>query len=82
MGLIDEIAIDKVEAIEKCDNFLMQFKKVSPMARAITKQSFRKKDLEELENTRDQDLQLFLFAISQPAVQKGLEAYIQSLKKK
>ncbi len=52
------------------------------MARAFTKQSLRKKDLEELENNREQDLQLFLFAINQPVVQKGLGAYIQSLKKK
>lgn len=52
------------------------------MARAYTKQSLRKRDLDELENNREQDLQLFLFAINQPSVQKGLGAYIQSLKKK
>lgn len=74
--------MDKADSIEKCENFLIQFKKVSSMARAFTKQSLRKKDLEELENNREQDLQLFLFAINQPIVQKGLEAYIQSLKKK
>jgi len=82
VGLIDEIAIDRADSIEKCENFLIQFKKVSSMARAYTKQSLRKKDLEELENNREQDLQIFLFAINQPVVQKGLEAYIQSLKKK
>lgn len=79
---MDEIAVDKEESIEKCENFLMQFKNVSPMARAYTKHSLRKKDLEELENNREQDTQLFLFAVNQPIVQKGLEAYIQSLKKK
>lgn len=52
------------------------------MARSYTKRSLRKKDLEELENNREQDLQLFIFATSQPAVQKGLGAYMQSLKKK
>jgi len=82
VGLVDEIAVDKADSIEKCENFLIQFKKVSSMARAFTKQSLRKKDLEELENNREQDLQLFLFAINQPIVQKGLGAYIQSLKKK
>lgn len=82
VGLIDEMAIDKPDSILKCENFLIQFKKVSPMARAFTKQSLRKKDLEELENNRDKDLQLFIFAINQPMVQKGLETYIQSLKKK
>ncbi|KAJ6649931.1 Enoyl-CoA delta isomerase 1, mitochondrial [Pseudolycoriella hygida] len=82
VGLVDEIATDKADSINKCENFLLEFKKVSSMARAFTKQSLRKKDLEELENNREQDLQLFLFAINQPIVQKGLGAYIQSLKKK
>lgn len=55
---------------------------MSPIARAFTKQALRRKDLEELENNREQDLQLFMFAVNQPVVQKGLGAYIQSLKKK
>lgn len=74
--------MDKADSIAKSENFLLQFKNVSGMARAFTKQSLRRKDLEELENNREQDLQLFLFAINQPIVQKGLGAYIQSLKKK
>lgn len=82
IGLVDEIAEDKADAIEKCDNFLAEFKKVSPVARALTKQSLRKKDLEELETNKEQDLQMFLFFVNQPAVQKSLGAYIQSLKKK
>lgn len=82
VGLVDETAVDKADSIAKCENFLVQFKNVSPLARSFTKQSLRKKDLEELENNREQDLQMFLFAINQPVVQKGLNAYIQSLKKK
>lgn len=52
------------------------------MARSFTKRSLRKKGLEDLENNREQDLQLFCYVINQPVVQKGLGAYIQSLKKK
>lgn len=82
IGLIDEVAKDKAEAIDKCNKFLMQFQKISPTARAMTKQVFRSKDILDLEDNRDQDLQQFLFIVNQPQVQKGLELYLESLKKK
>lgn len=82
IGLIDEVAKDKAEAIDKCNKFLMQFQKISPAARAMTKQIFRSKDILDLEDNRDKDLQQFLFIVNQPQVQKGLELYLESLKKK
>jgi len=82
IGLIDEIAIDKVKAVERCENFLAQFKNVSPMARAFTKTSLRKKELEELENCREEDFQSFYSNLIEPSVQQRIGEYIQSLKRK
>lgn len=82
IGLIDEIANDKADAIAKCEKFMTKFSKISPIARSLTKQSFRSKDLQDLEESREQDLQQFLFFVNQPKVQKGLEIYMETLKKK
>lgn len=82
IGLIDEIAENKEDAIARCEKFLLKFANVSPDARAITKKSFRSKDIADLENRREEDAELFLFVVNQPKVQKGLELYLQSLKKK
>ncbi|EDW77410.1 uncharacterized protein Dwil_GK18281 [Drosophila willistoni] len=82
VGLIDEVANTKEEAIEKCSAFIGSFAKVNPLARALTKQQFRAADLQQLENERVQDLEKFLFFVNQPAVQKGLGLYLESLKKK
>ncbi|XP_062551345.1 enoyl-CoA delta isomerase 1, mitochondrial-like [Armigeres subalbatus] len=82
VGMIDEIAANKEEAIAKATGFLDRFKKISPQARSMTKQALRSKDIMELEDNRSQDVDLFCFAVSQPKVQKGLEIYLESLKKK
>lgn len=42
---------DEADAIKRCENFLMQFGKVSPDARALTKTSYRGKDISDLENS-------------------------------
>lgn len=82
VGLIDEIAADKIDALKKCEIFLIQFAKVSGDARALTKNDLRGKDIAALKNHRDEDLQKFLFFVNQPKVQKGLESYLESLKSK
>lgn len=82
IGLIDEVATDKEDAVAKCTAFLAQFAKVSPRARAITKQAYRAKELTALRDGRKHDLDLFLAVITDPKVQAGLEIYLQSLKKK
>uniref|UniRef100_A0A2M4BW00 Enoyl-CoA delta isomerase 1, mitochondrial n=1 Tax=Anopheles marajoara TaxID=58244 RepID=A0A2M4BW00_9DIPT len=82
VGMIDEIAENKEKALERAVAFLNQFRKISPMARAMTKQALRSKDIVELEDNRSQDIDLFVYAVNQPNVQKGLEVYLESLKKK
>ncbi|XP_017095428.2 enoyl-CoA delta isomerase 1, mitochondrial [Drosophila bipectinata] len=82
VGLIDETANSKEEAIAKCEAFIGTFAKVNPLARSLTKLQFRAADLGQLEKERKEDLEKFLFFINQPAVQKGLGIYIEGLKKK
>jgi 3,2-trans-enoyl-CoA isomerase len=80
IGLIDEIAVDKADAISKCELFLEKFKKIPPVARAITKQNFRKADIEELQKNREADVELFVNAITRPDIQKSLGKYVAFLK--
>ena len=42
VGLIDEIASDKSEAIIKCEKYLNRLKKIPPSARGKTKQNIRR----------------------------------------
>lgn len=82
VGLVDEVANSKEEAVAKCVEFIGSFAKVNPLARSLTKIQLRAADLQELEDGRQKDLEKFIFFINQPAVQKGLGIYIESLKKK
>lgn len=82
VGLIDEIASDKADLITKAENFINRFTRIPPVARSMTKISFRSKDIKALEKNRERDLQMFLAVVTQPEVQKGLGIYIESLKKK
>jgi 3,2-trans-enoyl-CoA isomerase len=80
VGIIDDVALDKNDAIAKCEAFLNRFKKIPSSARSASKQMFRSKDIQELENNREQDLQLFLRTVMEPKIQEGLEVYLDSLK--
>lgn len=82
IGLIDEVATDKNDAIAKATKFFERFANVHPMARQLTKMSIRKNDLAGLMEHRDEDMKQFLFFVNQPKVQQGLETYIETLKKK
>lgn len=82
IGLVDEIAADKTDAIQKCEDFLVKFNTVSPMARSFTKNALRKKDLEELANDRQTDYQSFWTNLIEPTNQERLGEYLQGLKKK
>lgn len=82
VGLVDEVANSKEEAVAKCVEFIGSFARVNPLARSLTKIQLRAAELKELEDERQKDLEKFIFFINQPAVQKGLGIYIESLKKK
>lgn len=80
IGLIDEIATDKADAIAKCEAFLKKYEKIPPMARAITKQTFREQDIKELESNRESDIDLFVSAITNDKIQTSLGRYVAFLK--
>jgi len=82
IGLIDEIAVDKADALAKSEAYLNRFKKIPPMARALTKQNFRIKAIQELEDNRSQDVEQFLATVTSPKVQQSLELYLEALKQK
>lgn len=80
--MIDEIATDKADAVEKCKSFIKRFDKIPPLARTVSKLRIRHEPLRKLQENREKDMNDFLGSLSDPKVQKGLEMYIQSLKKK
>lgn len=82
VGMVDELASDKADALAKCEKFIESFRKIPREARMVTKQSFRRAAIEELENNREQDIQLFAYAVTMPKTQQNLEAYLEKLKKK
>lgn len=82
VGLIDEVASDKADAVAKCKQFVKKFDKIPALARSMTKQKIRAGPLRWMEENADQDLQEFLMFVGHPKVQKSLEMYVQALKKK
>lgn len=82
VGLIDSVAKDKDDAITQANDFLAKTKKIPRVARNLTKQACRNEAIEWLHQNKDLDLQIFLTFINQPVMQKGLELYLESLKKK
>jgi 3,2-trans-enoyl-CoA isomerase len=80
IGLVDEIADSKEEAIAKCEAFLSKYQKIPAMARAITKQNCRRTDIMELENKREADIELFATAIVDARIQSSLGKYVTLLK--
>lgn len=82
MGLVDDLATDKVDAIAKCENFLNQFKKISPVAREITKQTLRSKEIQELEENRLKDFEFFSSNVIHPTAQETIGTFLQELKNK
>jgi 3,2-trans-enoyl-CoA isomerase len=62
IGLIDEVAVNKEEAISKAEKFLHRYDNVSPLARALTKQTLRK-DAIQVSKSRwiDTDCKISLF---------------------
>lgn len=82
IGLIDELAADKNDALAKSAAFLEKFRKIPALARSLSKQSFRSQAINDLEEKREQDIQLFVFAVNQPKTQQSLEVYLNALKNK
>lgn len=82
VGLVDEMATDKADALKKANAFFERFEMIPPVARAYTKDSLRGSDIEDLKKSREKDFQTTFSLITQPKVQQGLEFYLALLKNK
>ena len=80
MGIVDELANTEEEAHVKCENFLLKFGEISPLARSLTKFNFRGKALEM--STDLVDAKVFTDYIQKPSTQDDLKSYVSNLKKK
>jgi 3,2-trans-enoyl-CoA isomerase len=76
VGLVDEIATDKADAIAKCEAFLLKFRKVPPLARGLTKQYFRKDIADKILNNKQRDVDVFVKAILDPKSQNVLKSFL------
>lgn len=81
IGLIDEIAKDKEEAIAKSEVFLLKFKKIPALARGISKQMYRKKVVDLMSGSKDADVKNFVSYVMDPASQASLKAFLERSKK-
>ncbi|CAG9793995.1 unnamed protein product [Diatraea saccharalis] len=82
VGLIDETASGKDDAVAKCKQFIERFDKIPPLARSYTKQKVRSRALSWLNKNREADLKEFLQFVNSPIVQQSLEMYMAMLKQK
>ncbi|EDW88706.1 enoyl-CoA delta isomerase 1, mitochondrial [Drosophila yakuba] len=82
VGLVDEIACSKEEALSKCAAFIATFDKANPMARCLTKRMCREPDVRELLQDRAGDLKECVDYVTAPHFQEGLCAHLEGLKKK
>lgn len=80
IGLVDDGAENKAEAIAKCEKYLQGFKDISPTALAATKNSIRGADIQRLIETREADTELFASFITGEKIQKSLGFFVTVLK--
>lgn len=80
IGLIDQIVNNEEEAMARSEEFFATFDNVPKLARALTKQVYRKNDLKQLSKNRSSDAKQFLNHILRPETQKIIGSYFKSLK--
>ncbi|XP_026738249.1 enoyl-CoA delta isomerase 1, mitochondrial-like [Trichoplusia ni] len=82
VGLIDEVATDKTDAVQRCKNFIKLHDNIVPAVRNQTKLSLRKDFITDFKGNREQNLKNFMNMIMNPAFQNGIDQYVRSLKQK
>lgn len=80
IGMIDDTAVDKAEAITKCENFLMQYQKIPAAARSGTKNQLRGQDIQKLIDTSEADIDIFVNFINGKNIQKSLGMFVMLMK--
>lgn len=79
-GCVDEVVAPD-QLLDRTKEVMEQWLEIPDIGRIQTKKQLRKYFLEELHERRDEDLESFLKGVTNPALQKMLGFYIQSLKK-
>lgn len=84
IGYIDEVAENYEDGLARCEKFLLKFKNISPIARGLTKQHFRKDILQLLKDpkSRAADAKRFVDYILKASTQKDIETFFANIKKK
>ena len=82
VGLIDEIAADKADAVEKCKAFIRTYDQISPVTRAATKRAIRQEYLTSLANNRNKYVTDYIKLVESREFQDTMDRYIQNLKQK
>ena len=79
-GCVDEVVAPD-QLLDRTKEVMEQWLEIPDIGRIQTKKQLRKYFLEELHERRDEDLESFVKGVTNPAIQKMLGFYIQSLKK-
>ncbi|CAH1638582.1 unnamed protein product [Spodoptera littoralis] len=82
VGLVDEAAADKEDAIEKCKAYIRLYDQIPVTARINTKRNFRQDYLKKIEQNKQQYTANFVNTISSAEVQKLMDTFMENLKKK
>ncbi|XP_065578845.1 enoyl-CoA delta isomerase 1, mitochondrial-like [Artemia franciscana] len=82
IGLVDEMVPDKATAIDNAKKKILEFSVIPKQAFQMTKLEMRRPVIEKLLNNREADLNQFVSFCTSPEVQKSLEFYLETLKKK
>lgn len=82
VGLVDEVAADKADAIEKCKAYIRLYDQIPVTARIKTKRSFRQDFLTKIEQNKKQYTANFVNVITSAEVQQLLDTFMDNLKKK
>ncbi|XP_032677226.1 enoyl-CoA delta isomerase 1, mitochondrial-like [Odontomachus brunneus] len=82
IGLVNELAVDKADAIEKCKNYILSYDDISTISRKVTKLDLRGKIIQWLEENREADIEKLVKYLMLPEVQDNCKRHIESLKRK
>lgn len=80
--MIDEIAMDKEDAIEKCKKFIRLYDNIPKNTQIATKRQLRHSVIKYMEENRDEDVQTILKNIMNPYTQEQLRKIVEQLKQK
>lgn len=82
LGLVDELAKDKTDAIEKCKNYILFYNNIPGFGRTGTKLDLRNDLIQWMKKNKQADIDVFVNYIHSPKIQAGLKFYVESLKQK